>query len=109
MRENSKETADLSAACPTAGGTGPLGYPGPNEQTKSVVPHLRRPAACPMDPALPGWTDFWCRPTGPGLSWARRDPLFHCVLPGLATRVNTTSLGRSISATPFLTATVPTF
>ena len=21
----------------------------------------------PMDPALPGWADFWCRPSGPGL------------------------------------------
>jgi hypothetical protein len=39
----------------------------PNEQTKSVVPHLRRSTTCLMDPALPGWADFWCRPSGPGL------------------------------------------
>ena len=25
----------------------------------------------PMDPALPGWADFWCRPSGPG----RKHPL----------------------------------
>jgi hypothetical protein len=34
---------------------------------------------------------------------------FHSVLPRLATNVNTTSPGRSISATPFRTGTVPTF
>ena len=27
----------------------------------------------PMDPALPGWADFWCRPSGPGL----QTPLSH--------------------------------
>jgi hypothetical protein len=26
-----------------------------------------------MDPALPGWADFWCRPPGPGL----QTPLSH--------------------------------
>src|ERR1700722_11736559 len=26
-----------------------------------------------MDPALPGWADFWCRPSGPGL----QTPLSH--------------------------------
>jgi hypothetical protein len=33
----------------------------------------------------------------------------YSVLPRLATNVNTTSSGRSISATPFRTGTVPTF
>ena len=45
----------------------------PNEQTKSVVPHLRRSTAWLVDPALPGWADFWCRPSGPGL----QTPLSH--------------------------------
>jgi hypothetical protein len=45
----------------------------PDEQTKSVVPHLRRSTACLWTPALPGWADFWCRPSGPGL----QTPLSH--------------------------------
>ncbi len=46
---------------------------GRDERTKSVVPHLRRSTACLTDPALPGWADFWCRPSGPG--W--QTPLSH--------------------------------
>jgi hypothetical protein len=55
----------------------PTEFAAPNEQTKSVVPHLRRSIACPMDPALPGWADFWCRPSGPGL----QTPLSHVHCP----------------------------
>jgi hypothetical protein len=44
-----------------------------------------------------------------GLACDRNAIPFHSVLPGLATSVNTTSPGRSISATPFRSGTVPTF
>jgi hypothetical protein len=37
---------------------------GTNEECGAAPPALDR---LPMDPALPGWADFWCRPYGPGL------------------------------------------
>ena len=45
-----------------------------NEQTKSVVPHLRRSTAWLMDPALPGWADFGAGPLG--LDCKHRFPMF---------------------------------
>src|SRR5258708_28036920 len=42
----------------------------PNEESGAAPPALDRLA---MDPALPGWADFWCRPSGPGL----QTPLSH--------------------------------
>jgi hypothetical protein len=35
-----------------------------NEECGAAPPALDRP---PMDPALPGWANVWCRPSGPGL------------------------------------------
>jgi hypothetical protein len=41
-----------------------------NEECSAAPPALD---GLPMDPALPGWADFWCRPSGPGL----QTPLSH--------------------------------
>src|SRR5580704_14515947 len=41
-----------------------------NEECGTAPPALD---GLPMDPALPGWADFWCRPSGPGL----QTPLSH--------------------------------
>ncbi len=50
----------------------------PNEQTKSVVPHLRCSTRVPMDPALPGWADFGAGPLG--LDGKHRFPMVHSSL-----------------------------
>jgi hypothetical protein len=71
---------DVHAACLNESRTrGPVqcseaGNPGTllmnNEECGTAPPALDRLA---MDPALPGWADFWCRPSGPG--W--QTPLSH--------------------------------